>query len=412
MMRDAALANRDREARYRTLEDTIQRLTKQYTTQPSPALRRSLKQARMAHNNLYTTQAEYALQRLRHRHYEQGEKAGRLLAAQLRQRDAASAIPAIMSPSGAVLTRPQDIVNEFATYYQHLYTPETTTDQAQTEAFLIAAKLPCLSEAGRALLEGDISKEEITQVVNPLWKNIFYKMYNDTSVKTQCLQYLKTLRRLQFDGHQTIFFGESNIPESLITGETRPLRENLRYPTWSIVHAGGSQGWVPWRYRLFLTDELPMSPREDIFHELCASLTESYGKCAIVVKEMKQPLGTKDQPDNVSKGNELSKAIILHLSNIKCTPQVAKEYGHELLSMPLAYSYLSPLDSAWSTLKWFIVNNRRQFSLMSTQMIGSYQYILLRDLIGSGVDKMTPARWRALTNKVRRWENHYLNKYS
>ncbi|KAJ1113146.1 hypothetical protein NDU88_001401 [Pleurodeles waltl] len=250
------------------------------------------------------------------------------------------------------------------------------------------------------------------KVVNPLWKNIFYKMYNDTSVKTQCLQYLKTLRRLQFDGHQTIFFGESNIPESLITGETLPLRENLRYPTWSIVHAGGSQGWVPWRYRLFLTDELPMSPREDIFHELCASLTESYGKCAIVVKEMKQPLGTKDQPDNVSKGNELSKAIILHLSNIKCTPQVAKEYGHELLSMPLAYSYLSPLDSAWSTLKWFIVNNRRQFSLMSTQMIGSYQYILLRDLIGSGVDKMTPARWRALTNKVRRWENHYLNKYS
>ncbi|KAJ1106315.1 hypothetical protein NDU88_003716 [Pleurodeles waltl] len=165
MMRDAALANRDREVRYRTLEDTIQRLTKQYTIQPSPALRRSLEQDRMAHNDLYTTQAEYALQRLRHRHYEQGEKAGRLLVAQLRQRDAASAIPAITSPSGAVLTRPQDIVNEFATYYQLLYTPETPTNQAQTEAFLTAAKLPCLSEAGRALLEGDISKEEIIQVI-------------------------------------------------------------------------------------------------------------------------------------------------------------------------------------------------------------------------------------------------------
>ncbi|XP_078512076.1 uncharacterized protein C21orf140 homolog [Lissotriton helveticus] len=250
------------------------------------------------------------------------------------------------------------------------------------------------------------------QIVNPLLKDIFYKMYNDTRMKKQCLQYLKTLRRLQFDGHQPIFFGESNISESLITGETLPLSENLRYPTWSIVHAGGSLGWVPWRYRLFLRDELPMSPREDIFHELCASLSETYGKCAIVMKEIKQPLETNDQSANNSKEKELSKATVLNLANIKCTPQVAREYGHQLLSMPLAFSYLSPLDSAWSSLKWFIVNNRREYSLMSTQMIGSYQYILLSEMIGSGVDKMTPGRWRALTNKVRRWENHYLNKYS
>ncbi|KAJ1165766.1 hypothetical protein NDU88_006183 [Pleurodeles waltl] len=58
-------------------------------------LRRCLERARMALNELYTSQAEYALQRLQGRHYEQDEKAGRLLAAQLRQRTAALAIPAI-----------------------------------------------------------------------------------------------------------------------------------------------------------------------------------------------------------------------------------------------------------------------------------------------------------------------------
>ncbi|KAJ1208846.1 hypothetical protein NDU88_004229 [Pleurodeles waltl] len=168
MMRDAALANKDRIARQTTLETTIRDLTKQYTAQPSPRLRHALEQARMAHNELYTSQAEYALQKLRGRHYEQGEKAGRLLAAQLRQREAASAIAAITSSSGAVLTRPQEIVNEFAKYYRHLYTPETTTDQTQMETFLAAANLPRLSEAGRALLDGNISKEEITQVITSL----------------------------------------------------------------------------------------------------------------------------------------------------------------------------------------------------------------------------------------------------
>ncbi|KAJ1208698.1 hypothetical protein NDU88_004081 [Pleurodeles waltl] len=168
MMRDAALANKERQLRQRTLEEDIRRLTRQYTAQPSLALRRSLEQACMNHNELYTSQAEYALQRLCVRHYEQGEKAGRLLAAQLRQREAASCIPAITSPSEMVITRPQDIANEFAAFYRHLYTSETATTTEQTEAFLAAANLPYLSEASRALLEGDISREEIAQVIKTL----------------------------------------------------------------------------------------------------------------------------------------------------------------------------------------------------------------------------------------------------
>ncbi|KAJ1105199.1 hypothetical protein NDU88_002607 [Pleurodeles waltl] len=73
-------------------------------------------------NALYTSKAEYVLQRLNGRHYEHGEKAGHLLAEQLRKREAALAIPAIQSLASVILTRPQDTVGEFSDFYWTLYT--------------------------------------------------------------------------------------------------------------------------------------------------------------------------------------------------------------------------------------------------------------------------------------------------
>ncbi|KAJ1200804.1 hypothetical protein NDU88_004625 [Pleurodeles waltl] len=79
MMRDAALANKERKAQQATLETDIRQLTRQCMDHPSLPMRRRLEGARLALNELYTSQAKYALQRIQGRHYEQGEKAGRLL---------------------------------------------------------------------------------------------------------------------------------------------------------------------------------------------------------------------------------------------------------------------------------------------------------------------------------------------
>ncbi|KAJ1217018.1 hypothetical protein NDU88_004615 [Pleurodeles waltl] len=135
------------------MELDIRRLTRQYTGHSSLSVRRCLERARMALNELYTSQAEYALQRLQGRHYKQGEIAGRLLAAQLRQRTAALAILAIRAQTGAVLTHHQAIANKFASFYQHLYTPEAISSPAQIEAFLADLDLPSLSDDGRSLLD-------------------------------------------------------------------------------------------------------------------------------------------------------------------------------------------------------------------------------------------------------------------
>lgn len=167
-MKDAAQANRQNAARQKELEQDIETFTQLYTKTPLLQHRKSLEQACMALNSLFTSKAEYALQKVKGRHYEQGEKAGRLLAAQLRQREVAMAIPAIKTSEGTMLTRPQDIVNEFASYYQSLYTPDAQIDHKKMLSFLSQVNLPSLSDEDRALLDGDITNEEISQAVAKL----------------------------------------------------------------------------------------------------------------------------------------------------------------------------------------------------------------------------------------------------
>ncbi|XP_075449410.1 uncharacterized protein C21orf140 homolog [Ascaphus truei] len=248
------------------------------------------------------------------------------------------------------------------------------------------------------------------RVVNPLLKNIIHNSSHNSEVKSRCIQYLKSLRSLQFNGYYTVYFGETSITESLITGVKCYPPELKELPTWKVVHAGSSQGWVPWKYRLVLQNELPMGQQEDIFQDLCLSVKLLYGNCVIVVKEKdtaKCNLGCP--PSDVRVPHRTSD---FGLQNVVACPEVAKNHGHELLFLPSSYSYLHPLDTAWSSLKWFIMNNRKEFSLISHQNPHTYQCIFLSDLIGKGMESVTPSKWKVLINKVRRWENHYLHKCS
>ncbi|XP_004387057.1 uncharacterized protein C21orf140 homolog [Trichechus manatus latirostris] len=246
---------------------------------------------------------------------------------------------------------------------------------------------------------------------NPLLRNFTIRSQFDSFKRKQCLQYLKTLRTLQYDGFKTVFFGETDIPESLVTGEDFGDRYFIQNPTWCIVHAGGSQGWVPWKYRMFLRDELCNRQEDSLFFEFCDMVKKAYGKCAIVVKEKRQYGEMRPKEDTESEDQSHAPSVI-NLTSVVCCPEVARSCGHELLSLPFPYNYLNPLDSAWSSLKWFIINNRKQFCLQSIDSVYSYQCILFSDLISKGIERISPGKWKTITNKVRRWENYYLGKFS
>ncbi|KAJ1118399.1 hypothetical protein NDU88_006590 [Pleurodeles waltl] len=93
------------------------------------------------------------------------KKAGRLLATQLHQREVTQAVPALSSSTSKLLTRHQDIVEEFAKFYQDLYIPEMSASPAQLDSFLDKAHLPQLTSEGCVLVDGDISKIEIAQAI-------------------------------------------------------------------------------------------------------------------------------------------------------------------------------------------------------------------------------------------------------
>lgn len=244
---------------------------------------------------------------------------------------------------------------------------------------------------------------------NPLLRHVLPRGCSDVAQKQQCLKYLRSLRTLQFNGFKTVFLGETDIPESLITGEKSSDKTDLRWPIWTLIHAGSCQGWVPWQYKLLLRGDLPTHQQNGAFQELCESLTISHGKCVIVMRDKKQPrcVGAKDGKETEME-TLLPALPAIHIASIKCCPEVARANGHELLVVPSSYNYLYPMDVAWSSLKWFIINNRNKFSLRSIERTHSYKCVLLSDLIVKGLENMTPSKWNAVLNRVKRWENYYL----
>ncbi|KFP17745.1 protein FAM243A [Egretta garzetta] len=248
---------------------------------------------------------------------------------------------------------------------------------------------------------------------NPLLRHIIHTDCFDAASKRQCLQYLRALRTMQLNGFNTVFLGETDIPESLITGEKIAKETNLRWPVWTLVHAGSSQGWVPWRYKLLLRGDLPIHQQNSIFQELCDSLTTSYGKCVIVTRDKPQLMHVAAKDGEEPEMGTLPRVPpAIYMSGIEFCPEVARANGHELLLVPSSYNYLYPMDVAWSSLKWFIINNRKDFSLRSTERTHSYRCILFSDLVLKGIEQMTPNKWKVVINRVKKWENYYLNTLS
>ncbi|KAM9627506.1 LOW QUALITY PROTEIN: uncharacterized protein C21orf140 homolog [Morphnus guianensis] len=248
---------------------------------------------------------------------------------------------------------------------------------------------------------------------NPLLRHVICSGCFDTASKRQCLQYLRALRTLHLNGFNTIFLGETGIPESLISGEKIAKEASPCWLVCTLVHTGSCQGWVPWRNKLQLRGELPIHQQNGVFQELCESLSMSYGKCIIVTRDKTQLMREGAKGQEPETGTLLPVPPAIYVSSTECCPEVARANGHEFLVVPSSYKYLYPMDVIWSSLKWFlIINNRKDFALRSIERTHSYRCILFGDMIVKGIEKMTPNKWKVAINRVKRWENYYLDTVS
>lgn len=119
-------------------------------------------------NSILTQKADFSLFRTRQKYFEEGDKAGRLLARYIKQREAQSTIAAIRTEGGAATRDHTEINMTFREFYAKLYSSETQVSQQEMHAFLNSLTLPTLSVSQVDLLDAPITKEEIVDVISGL----------------------------------------------------------------------------------------------------------------------------------------------------------------------------------------------------------------------------------------------------
>ncbi|KAM6953193.1 uncharacterized protein C21orf140 homolog [Aplochiton taeniatus] len=244
-------------------------------------------------------------------------------------------------------------------------------------------------------------------------RNLLQFMWNRTTKSgPQCSPYIHDIRQLQCDGFYKVYVGQTELPECLFTGDvSMALPATKKQNTWSITHGGGQRGWIPWNYRLLFhpcNGYPPIKSSGEVFEELCISLKDTYGKCAVVVN-------TQSWRSQIHSCNSGSSGTFYHLPSgpieltpMVCCPAVARMYGHELLQLPFQCAHLSPLNSAWSVVKWFATNNRGKYTEAIYDRDTLHKVIYWTELIEGALKKMTKRKWDTVNSRVCRSENYYL----
>ncbi len=108
---------------------------------------------------------EYALFRLNSNFYESGDKAGKLLARQLQQKDAKLIIPAIQNIQGEVVTTTKEINKVFHDFYAGLCLSEMNPSPDKIDAFFSKINFPKLTEEQGKKLDEAITEQEVRDAI-------------------------------------------------------------------------------------------------------------------------------------------------------------------------------------------------------------------------------------------------------
>ncbi len=118
----SALRNKERRKKQEKLIESIQKTDRQYAKSPTVELYREKLSVKTKYDLLSMEKTERDLVFARARFYEHGEKAGRLLAQQLKSKSAARLIQKIRKTLQEITVDPQEINSIFHKYYSYLYT--------------------------------------------------------------------------------------------------------------------------------------------------------------------------------------------------------------------------------------------------------------------------------------------------
>lgn len=185
------------------LENQIKHKERELSENFSEDLLKQVCELKYSLNLIYSKKAEYAMFRLKASFYESGEKAGKLLARQLKKQENAGAIAGIKTSKGKLVTTPKDINQVFMEFYKKLYTSDTVFSHDQLKTWFSKIQFPSLLPEQVQHLDAPIREEEIRKAICSMQSGKapgldgfpveYYKLYIDILVPVLTKVYSESL---------------------------------------------------------------------------------------------------------------------------------------------------------------------------------------------------------------------------
>ncbi|KAJ0061406.1 hypothetical protein NL108_018634 [Boleophthalmus pectinirostris] len=154
-------------AKLQELEKRIYNAEKNLKRNISNKTLNELTQLKYEYNIILSKKTEYFLFKSKQRIFESGDKAGKLLARYIQQKESKSLI-AIRDVEGTLVNKAHDINNVFKNYYITLYTSECAATDMEIDSFISNLNLPKISTEQKHKLDSPITTEEILETIEAL----------------------------------------------------------------------------------------------------------------------------------------------------------------------------------------------------------------------------------------------------
>lgn len=155
-------------ARLKTLTDDILHIDTTLAQAPSSDLYKQRLILQTEFNLLSTKHISNLLNRTQHKTYEHGEKIGKILAHQLRQKAAAQSISEITDEFGTKHINHSKINQILHQFYSKLYTSESHKDEYLFKSFFDNLEIPLLGDRMASDLEKAFTEEEFHSAVKSM----------------------------------------------------------------------------------------------------------------------------------------------------------------------------------------------------------------------------------------------------
>lgn len=159
--------NKERKQKEQELIASIRSIDQQYSATPTPELYKERVALKTRYDLLSTERTEKHQLWSKGHYYEHGEKAGRLLAYQLKCRSASRLIPQIRNTSQSLTVDPLDINNN-KEFYSELYTSTSPHDNSNMTTFLDNIDIPNIEAAAKDNLDKPIHLQEIIDSIQKM----------------------------------------------------------------------------------------------------------------------------------------------------------------------------------------------------------------------------------------------------